>query len=539
MNFNANVSMMQIFLITKMLSMLHLTQGSASPALTSFCAGGTHACAVFDSSSLYCWGQTFNVGKSSTVGDGLGDDPTELGSKLPTIDIGTSAIVSEVSCGNLHTCVRLNSGDIKCMGSNEKGQIGIGSVENPIGAVSGHVGDSLPTIDVGYGLKVIDIALGSAHTCIKVTGNFVKCLGYNAYGQLGYGDTWDRGLDSSEMGDNLTLVDLGESVQISSIHSGPLSDHTCAIVSSPDTQKFKCWGRGNYGQLGYGNKLNKGDEEYEMGSNLTFINLGAESKVTQLALGYGHTCAILVNDNMKCFGNSAYGQLGMGTTADVTATGSALQKVPIDTGKTINFLSAGSYHTCITYNDQITMNCVGANDKGQLGQGDTKNRGGSPTTIIPKNIAIDLGSGLLKITAIHSGDRFTCVIFEDSSIKCFGDSSLGQLANGKPYTVGDESYEMGSNLKSAQLINSVCPYTSKTDCKANDLCSWDKVEKMFVCNVFTCSKFTKSKDCIAEKRCSWNSSSKCVAFECSYITSKKSCKKNKSCSWVSSKCTKK
>ena len=37
----------------------------------------------------------------------------------------------------------------------------------------------------------------------------LKCWGYNFYGQLGLGDTNDRGDQGGEMGDSLPSVDLG------------------------------------------------------------------------------------------------------------------------------------------------------------------------------------------------------------------------------------------------------------------------------------------------------------------------------------------
>jgi len=96
----------------------------------------------------------------------------------------------------------------------------------------------------------------------------VKCWGENSYGQLGLGDIINRGDNSSEMGDNLTIVDLGSGRTATAIAAG--SDHTCAIL---DNASIKCWGSNISGELGIGDTENRGDNSSEMGDNLPIISL--------------------------------------------------------------------------------------------------------------------------------------------------------------------------------------------------------------------------------------------------------------------------
>ncbi len=92
---------------------------------------------------------------------------------------------------------------------------------------------------------------------------------------------------------------------------------------------------------------------------------------------------------------------------------------------------------------------LGLNDSGQLGQGDTNNRGdgigGNPNNLP----SIDLGSGKTA-RAISAGDRHTCAILDNSSIKCWGSNISGELGIGDTDNRGDNSSEM-DNLPSISL----------------------------------------------------------------------------------------
>ena len=90
----------------------------------------------------------------------------------------------------------------------------------------------------------------------------VKCWGKGGNGQLGYGDTSNRGDGSNEMGNNLPTVDLGTGKTAKQVVAGKL--HTCAILND-DT--VKCWGCGWNGRLGYGDTSHRGDGSNEMGNN--------------------------------------------------------------------------------------------------------------------------------------------------------------------------------------------------------------------------------------------------------------------------------
>ena len=85
---------------------------------------------------------------------------------------------------------------------------------------------------------------------------------------MGQGDTSSLGDDSSEMGNNLPVIDLGSGKNARAISAG--DRHTCAVL---DNASLKCWGLNDEGQLGLGDNNNRGDGSNEMGDNLTTIGL--------------------------------------------------------------------------------------------------------------------------------------------------------------------------------------------------------------------------------------------------------------------------
>jgi len=111
------------------------------------------------------------------------------------------------------------------------------------------------------------------------TTNTLKCWGRNIFGQLGYGDTENRGDGSGEMGSSLPLVSLGTGKTVVQVDGGEY--HNVALF---DDDTIKCWGGNNYGQLGYGDTIDRGDNGGEMGSYLDIVDLGSGVTPLQIEL---------------------------------------------------------------------------------------------------------------------------------------------------------------------------------------------------------------------------------------------------------------
>jgi alpha-tubulin suppressor-like RCC1 family protein len=143
------------------------------------------------------------------------------------------------------------------------------------------------------------------HTCVLLEDQSVKCWGRNQVGQLGVGDTSNHGDALNEMADNLPTVNLGAGKTALAIAAG--GDATCVLL---DGGHIKCWGSNQYGQLGQGDKENRGDEANEMGDDLPPVNMGTGKTAIEVRTDQAHTCALLSDGTVRCWGQNTYGQVG-------------------------------------------------------------------------------------------------------------------------------------------------------------------------------------------------------------------------------------
>jgi len=122
--------------------------------------------------------------------------------------------------------------------------------------------------------------------------------------------------------------------------------HTCAVL---DDHSLKCFGRGHFGQLGSGGKESLGDDPGEMGDHLPTVNLGNGRSAWMASAGQVHTCAVLDDASVKCFGSGMNGRLGSGGSASLGDEPNEMgdHLLPIDLGpsRSAKSVAAGEFHT--------------------------------------------------------------------------------------------------------------------------------------------------------------------------------------------------
>lgn len=239
------------------------------------------------------------------------------------------------------------------------------------------------------------IYAGLNHACgLNNTGD-VYCWGKNDYGQLGNGIS-SAGITHFPQRINLT--------GITKLALGAY--HTCALTTD---NKLICWGLNDNGQLGNGTNTNI------LSPNPATPIL---TSITDMTAGIAHTCAIDVSGAVKCWGNGANYQLGLGSPAS--------QNIPTMTSITSNAekIVAGAFSnvTCAKMTDGL-LKCWGNNTNGQLGIG---------TNTTQPSIVNVTGLPEPSPLGVAVGQQAVCIIRNNGAgnVRCWGGGTSGQLGNG-------------------------------------------------------------------------------------------------------------
>jgi alpha-tubulin suppressor-like RCC1 family protein len=200
--------------------------------------------------------------------------------------IGLSSGVSKVDVGNDTTCAVLVGGGLKCWGLNTSGQLGDGTTTSR----------STPTDVSGLASGVADVAVGNRHVCAALTDGTVKCWGYNLSWQVG---VEPKGPSYKE----LTPVAVPGLSGVTKVAVG--YQHSCALTGAGGV---KCWGASEYGLLGNG--INNDPERGRPPGDVIGLTSGVASVVVARDSVYDHTCAVMTNGTVRCWGFDEWGQTG-------------------------------------------------------------------------------------------------------------------------------------------------------------------------------------------------------------------------------------
>jgi len=414
---------------------LEVEAGTLGACLDSKISGGMqHTCSILDNGELKCWGHNDFGRLGYDSGDNKGDQPGEMAS-LAAVNLGAGGTAVAVSAGGSHTCAILDNGELKCWGYNYYGQLGSDSTDHK-GDLVGDMA-SLATVNLGAGRTAVAVSAGGSHTCAILDNGELKCWGWGDYGQLGYDSTGSKGDEAGEMA-SLAAVFLGANRTAVAVSTG--WGHTCAIL---DNAELKCWGYGGYGQLGYDSMGSNGDEAGEMAS-LGAVDLGAGRTAVAVSAGVYHTCAILDNAELKCWGYGNRGQLGYDSQdnkGDGAGEMASLATVNLGSGRTAVAVSAGGHHTCAIL-DNGELKCWGYGASGQLGYDSTDHKGDEAGEMASL-AAVFLGVNRTAV-AVSPGDCHTCAILDNAELKCWGQGAYGQLGYDSPDHKGVAASEMAS-----------------------------------------------------------------------------------------------
>ncbi|MFO0557552.1 MAG: MopE-related protein [Polyangiales bacterium] len=332
----------------------------------------SRTCARLASGEVRCWGRNDN----GELGDGTLSDQ-----RLTPVPVTELSDAVELALGHMFSCARRRSGAVSCWGDNAAGQLGLGATGM----------DRLTPVAVASLTDAQEITAGSSHTCARRTGGSVLCWGNNAVGLLG------AGLDASARFIPSPVTLLSDAAQIS---AG--TGHTCAIRFGGTVV---CWGSNQQGQFG----ANAGPA-----NRLAPEEIPTIGNAVEISAGNVHTCARLASGEVRCWGSNVEGQCGVATNRTM-----GVGPVTVSGLTDAVEITAGLAHTCARRASGAVV-CWGANNNGQIGDGSTATERPTPTAVV----------GLTDAVELSAGAQHTCARRAGGEVVCWGYNGSGQLGDG-------------------------------------------------------------------------------------------------------------
>jgi alpha-tubulin suppressor-like RCC1 family protein len=358
--------------------------------------GMAHTCLISGEGGVHCFGYHLRADTS--------------------VDLGPGRRAAALAAGDFHTCAILaagtpDAGSVRCWGENRFGQLGYGRTDAVTAAEAAAAGP----VDLGSGRTARALAAGSNFTCALLDDGDVRCWGGNSSGQLGLGNTTSVGDDETPA--TVPPVDLGAGGRAVAIAAGGF--HACAVL---DTGDLSCWGGNGTGELGHGDTAAVG--AMDLPADHAPVRLGAGRTAAAVEAGLGTTCAILETGDVRCWGYGGQGALGQGYDESIgdDESPASVPAVRLGEGRRAVALALGAYHSCALLDDG-TVRCWGPNGRGELGYGNTIPIGDAATPDQAGPVALDG-----RAVEIAAGGYHTCALLESGALSCWGPDDIGPLA---------------------------------------------------------------------------------------------------------------
>ena len=391
-----------------------VSSATSMPTYTSVTTNYINTCATRSDNAVYCWGYN-NTGQ-------IGDNSTNTAYRPVSVRKmdGSILYASKVILGYYYGCaIQSSDSNVYCWGQNDYGQLGDNTATNR------HLAKKISTLGA-----VIDIASSGLTTCAIDTTNKAWCWGYSGNGELGDNTT------VSKYAPTATMFGIG---QLAGVNKIAASGQTSCAYNTVSTTTVYCWGYNNQGQIGDGTSTSR--------HSAVAINLltydATITRVVSMSMGgsraasYAHTCAVVYTNTAR-YKVYCWGYNGAGALMDGTQTGRLVPTYASLIGQQTEEVkvSAQLMNSCVLLPSTGTVSCIGYNNQGQLGNGNTT--GSYLGFVQVKNFD---GNGTLSVASLsentggyydgtNSNLNHVCAITTVGTVACWGYNASGNLGNG-------------------------------------------------------------------------------------------------------------
>ncbi|XP_023561927.1 X-linked retinitis pigmentosa GTPase regulator isoform X2 [Octodon degus] len=311
---------------------------------------------------------------------------TKFAENMPSKFWFKNDIPMYLSCGDEHTAVVTGNNKLYVFGSNNWGQLGLGSKSTV----------KKPTcVKALKSEKVQLAACGRNHTLVLTEVGNVYAAGGNNEGQLGLGDTEER--------DTFHHISFFTSEH----HIKQLSAGSNTSAALSEDGRLFMWGDNSEGQIGLNDVINVCvPHQLDIGKPISWISCG-----------YYHSAFITIDGELYTFGEPESGKLGL--PEELLINHRTPQLVAGIPEKVIQVACGGGHTAVLTEKAVYTF---GLGQFGQLGLGTFIFETSEPKVIEQiKN---------QKVTYISCGENHTALITDIGLIYTFGDGRHGKLGPG-------------------------------------------------------------------------------------------------------------
>lgn len=336
--------------------------GGPRPLPRAIAGGDYHSCRIGAHQTVSCWGRN----QSGQLGNGELFVGTATPQRLEGLDS-----IAEIALGQEHSCALSLLGKVYCWGDNGSRQV-TGELSIPVPAP---VEVDLPDMAIG-------ICTGAGHSCARLMEGGVLCWGANGSGQLGDGTTQSKAGFVSVLGITERVRDLACGGR-----------HTCALLGDGSVV---CWG------MNYNNQLGNDAPPFLDPEPAPVEVVGLPGPARAVEAKDNHSCAILEDDTLWCWGRNADKQLHP-DLAGLLATATQVPGVA-----DVSSFATGFRHSCVLFKDQSLV-CWGQPIQNDFGQYD-------PPPLGP-------------VSLIAAGSHHSCAITVEGETICWGNDTYGQLGD--------------------------------------------------------------------------------------------------------------